>query len=462
MRNSGRDWMRKQMEAGVTAGLQIILDAHLEEQFDGTGASKYMDDDAINILDQIHDILSTEAPEALPLLKNFVNDADPIFADDFENGFRYYVHAPDTIPYLVSEGISVSPSTRVYSAISTSSYKLLSTDEWGNCTSKWPQGFSSTLPYSAANCDSKCKASFFNEKCGCSPFTYDIDDSYPMCTPFQTVRCIDDNIRKTVNDVDFYDIPRCNECKIECNSIVYHAYNSYGHGFSNGALTWLNKKNRSWSIPHMKSNFLTVNVFFRDMSYMEYIQIQGTSLTETLSDIGGNMGMFLGMSVITVVEVLMYCSKIGWITFSKKRRNYMYQKHTHEKEHEKQLEETVSGFKWFRSRKYAGDMSNTKARIRALTSKVSFENDTDRISTSGRESEATERRSRFLSTNDGSYYNDNPDNRNSVVELKINLHDIENMRDGHMQIRADYRTKPRSSTAPPRPFFTLGAEEGKF
>ncbi|KIH51472.1 hypothetical protein ANCDUO_18442, partial [Ancylostoma duodenale] len=37
MRNSGRDWMQKQMEAGVTAGLQIILDAHLEEQFDGTG-----------------------------------------------------------------------------------------------------------------------------------------------------------------------------------------------------------------------------------------------------------------------------------------------------------------------------------------------------------------------------------------------------------------------------------------
>ncbi|EPB66249.1 Amiloride-sensitive sodium channel, partial [Ancylostoma ceylanicum] len=251
MRNSGRDWMRKQMEAGVTAGLQIILDAHLEEQFDGTG-----------------------------------DDADPIFADDFENGFRYYVHAPDTIPYLVSEGISVSPSTRVYSAISTSSMST------------------STISQDAMNAKSNVIVSFI----------------------------------------------------------------------------------------------------------MLIIRMATDSATE----------------------------------------------------HEKQLEETVSGFKWFRSRKYAGDMSNTKARIRALTSKVSFENDTDRISTSGRESEATERRSRFLSTNDGSYYNDNPDNRNSVVELKINLHDIENMRDGHMQIRADYRTKPRSSTAPPRPFFTLGAEEGKF
>ncbi|PIO53660.1 hypothetical protein TELCIR_24997, partial [Teladorsagia circumcincta] len=68
-------------------------------------------------------------------------------------------------------------------------------------------------------------------------------------------------------------------------------------------------------------------------------------------DIGGNMGMFLGMSLLTLIEVLLYCSKVGWITFSKKRRDYMYRKRAQEKEHEKQLEETVTSFKMFRSRK---------------------------------------------------------------------------------------------------------------
>ncbi|VDK45604.1 unnamed protein product [Cylicostephanus goldi] len=267
--------------------MQIVLDAHLEEQFDGTG--------------------------------------EPIFSDDFENGFRYFVHAPETIPYLVSEGISVSPSTRVYSAISTNTYVLLPAERWGNCTSKWPKAFHSKLPYSSVNCDSICKAMFFKQKCGCSPFTYDIEH----CRLNSRILC-EWRILFVCN-VDYYDIPRCKECQIECDSIVYHAYNSYGHGFSNGALTWLNKKNKSWSIPHMKTNFLTVNVFFRDMSYMEYVQVQGTTLTETLSDIGGNMGLFLGMSVITVVEILMYFSKIGWITFSSKRRLYMYRKKEHEK-----------------------------------------------------------------------------------------------------------------------------------
>ncbi|KAK6728425.1 hypothetical protein RB195_005830 [Necator americanus] len=228
----------------------------------------------------------------------------------------------------------------------------------------------------------------------------------------------------------------------------------------NGALKWLSKKNSSWSIPHMKANFLTINVFFRDMSYTEYMQVQGTTLTETLSDIGGNMGLFLGMSVITVIEVVMYFSKIGWITISKKRRNYMYQKKANEKEHEKQLEETVNGFRLFRSRKYANDMSHTRARIRALTDKVSSENDAESKSTSERESDATDRRSRFFNENTESYYSDNPErNRNSVVELKINLRDLEHVNNGYMQVQTNYRTRPRSSTAPTYPCFTVGEEE---
>ena len=45
-------------------------------------------------------------------------DANPPFANEFETGFRYYVHGTNAMPYLATEGISVSPGTKVYSAIS--------------------------------------------------------------------------------------------------------------------------------------------------------------------------------------------------------------------------------------------------------------------------------------------------------------------------------------------------------
>lgn len=36
--------------------------------------------------------------------------------------------------------------------------------------------------------------------------------------------------------------------------------------------------------------------------------------------------MFLGMSLITVTELSLFISKIGWIAFSKRRRDYLYNK----------------------------------------------------------------------------------------------------------------------------------------
>ncbi|KHJ84851.1 hypothetical protein OESDEN_15430 [Oesophagostomum dentatum] len=117
-----RENLQKQTYAGVNAGLMLALDTHMEEQIDGAG-----------------------------------DEAAPIFTNAYENGFRYYVHAPDTIPYLVSEGISVSPGSRVYSAISMNRYILLSPEEWGNCSETWPHRYSTDIPYSAVNCESLCK-----------------------------------------------------------------------------------------------------------------------------------------------------------------------------------------------------------------------------------------------------------------------------------------------------------------
>lgn len=430
---AAREWMQKQTVAGVNAGLQIILDAHMEEQFDGTG-----------------------------------DDAEPIFSNAFENGFRYYVHAPDTVPYLVSEGISVSPGTRVYSAISTNTYVLLSSENWGNCSEQWPPSYSTVLPYSSVNCDSLCKANYFNDRCGCSPFTYNIDISMPTCTPYQTFQCIDQHIRTQVNGTDYFHMPQCQECKIECNSQVYHAYNSYGHGFSHGALKWLARKNPGWSKAHMRTNFLTVNVFFRDMAHTEYRQVQATSLTEILSDIGGNMGMFLGMSLITVTEISLFMSKIGWIAFSKRRRDYLFNKKKREKERKQQLEETVSVFTMFKSSKASvGDsFRTTQSRLRSLSKQIrgsfrgSKPSDTDPPPLAKLEKVEAGTCMQGDGKVDGGhrdmfdvkkslYAGGDRGGRGSMIELKIDLRDIKRQMSNATAMTK--RRKRRSNTAPPTP-----------
>ncbi|CAI5438992.1 unnamed protein product [Caenorhabditis angaria] len=315
VQDSDKPWMKTQSEPGIAAGLQIILDSHIEEQFD------------------------SEA-----------DGVTPVFSSAFENGFRYYIHSSAELPFLASEGIAVSPDSVVYSALSSSRYILLSSGSWGNCTDSWPANYKYDFPYTAAMCSTVCKAQYFNTTCGCSPSIYNHENLFRDCTPYETYRCMDTKMKVVSNGVVNIEMPSCEECRVECKSQVYHAFNSYGKGLSRGALMWLHKQGQ-WDILHMKSNFQVVNVFFRDMSYTEYIQMQGMTITELLSDIGGNMGMFMGMSVFTIIEVSLFLSKIGWLAFSRKRRDYMYSKKKNEELHEKELEDVVTGFKLFRTRK---------------------------------------------------------------------------------------------------------------
>ena len=69
---------------------------------------------------------------------------------------------------------------------------------------------------------------------------------------------------------------------------------------------YLDKFNKSISIDSifLKENFLKLNDFYRQLSY-EYIRQQkGYDIFALICDIGGSMGLFIGASMLTVVEVI--------------------------------------------------------------------------------------------------------------------------------------------------------------
>ena len=67
------------------------------------------------------------------------------------------------------------------------------------------------------------------------------------------------------------------------------------------------------------------------MAYTQYEQMQSTTFTQVMSNIGGNMGMTLGMSLISIIEIIVYFSKASWIFLSKKRREHLVEKKRYEK-----------------------------------------------------------------------------------------------------------------------------------
>ncbi|KAF1770424.1 hypothetical protein GCK72_002242 [Caenorhabditis remanei] len=397
LQNLAPEWMRKQISPGSESGLQMIVDAQLEEELRGEDG-----------------------------------DANAIFSDIYENGFRYYIHPPGANAELTSEGISVSPSRTVYSAIKTISHNLLNRKNWGNCSEHWPERYDTFLSYSASACRALCIAQYFNDTCGCAPFTYNVDGKKKICAPYESITCMDNHMLRKLNGTDYLELPDCTECHMECQSTSYTSYNSYGDGFNRGSLEWL-KKISNKTETHIKNNVAVINIFFLEMFYTSYSQVQATSLTEILSDIGGNMGMFLGMSVITITELTLFFSKIFWIMFSKRRRQYMYSKKAHEKEKEQQLDDAVKEFQERRSRR------NSRENISALS------NYSNRIVP------LEEFQKKFAYKNGNSMDNLSSNSLDSVIELKFDINELrrqlnQQSSDGIARIRLPTQTTRPNST----------------
>uniref|UniRef100_A0A0K0E4A5 Acid-sensing ion channel 1 n=1 Tax=Strongyloides stercoralis TaxID=6248 RepID=A0A0K0E4A5_STRER len=307
LKSSKNEWLRKQKQSGASSGLMIIADFHKDEQM-GYAFGKQISEESI-------------------------------FANEFETGFRYYIHTNGTIPYLNTEGISVSPGIRSYSAIEPNKIELLTVDDWGNCNENWPPGYKDDIFYTAPNCKARCRATYFFNKCGCSPFVFNIGGVYPVCTAFQIYQCLAESYEKLSvrsyqlipNPKSGIDLPICPECKQECDSWKYYTYNSYGQEFSIGALSWLHNRNRNWTASKVIDNFVAINIFYRDMTYTVYTQVQSTSFVQTISNIGGNAGLFMGVSFISCCEFSVFLWKLFWAIISKNRQNYIEKKRLKEK-----------------------------------------------------------------------------------------------------------------------------------
>jgi hypothetical protein len=72
--------------------------------------------------------------------------------------------------------------------------------------------------------------------------------------------------------------------------------------------------------------FIGITLYYRDIAYTEYRQVHKTTMSEIWSSLGGNMGLFLGMSLLTAIEIIIYLCKISWLFVSRKRREHMIAK----------------------------------------------------------------------------------------------------------------------------------------
>lgn len=58
------------------------------------------------------------------------------------------------------------------------------------------------------------------------------------------------------------------------------------------------------TLEELRSNLLCISVFYSDLSYRKFYEIQKVDIIDLISNIGGTLGLFLGMSFLSFVEVI--------------------------------------------------------------------------------------------------------------------------------------------------------------
>ncbi|CAJ0595055.1 unnamed protein product [Cylicocyclus nassatus] len=262
-------------------------------------------------------------------------------------GARIAIHPRGSNPSMDNLGINVGVGYQTAIALTSTKYKRMKrpygrcVDKESDATNFYTRIFQSSFQdktYSLDTCFFGCRQRDTVAKCGCANPRYRKTSSLTYCEPTKTnLDCLQ-NLRGDQASTTSPNICPLTECSCDppCSEITYSttasiakfpAANYYvatdnvrGVG---GSCDDLNK-NFAGDVQNCRlwyeNNGLLLQVFFETLKYESYTEGASYGISGALNDLGGHAGLWLGLSVISIVEVcgliallVMYCVTCGGI-----------------------------------------------------------------------------------------------------------------------------------------------------
>ncbi|EMP24930.1 Amiloride-sensitive cation channel 5 [Chelonia mydas] len=238
---------------------------------------------------------------------------DPTFGF-LDAGIIYVVHSPKEPPRFDGLGLSTPVGMHAHAAISQQK-TVIQEYPWGECNPNIKLQHHKI--YSTYGCLQECKARHIQDKCGCLPFLLpDNVELMGLCTV------------GTHNST----------CPVPCEETDYPTTVTYSSFVNEKALKFLSTKLkrspeyvRQWGVECgvgekriktksptsqvsaltigvkvMRENLVYIDIKYHNLNYKMTRQQKARSVSELLADIGGQLGLFCGASMITVIEIVEY------------------------------------------------------------------------------------------------------------------------------------------------------------
>ncbi|XP_078539625.1 acid-sensing ion channel 4 [Lissotriton helveticus] len=221
----------------------------------------------------------------------------------FEAGIRVQIHSQDEPPYIHQLGFGVSPGFQTFVSCQEQRLKYLP-QPWGSCRASVQgeqilQGYET---YSISACRLQCEKEAVVKNCECR--MVHMPGNETICAPNAYMECADHTLDAMVEDTT----DRCS-CPTPCNMTRYGKEISMVRIPNKGSARYLAKKYQK-NETYIRDNFLVLDIFFEALNFETIEQKKAYDLAGLLGDIGGQMGLFIGASILTILEILDYIYEV--------------------------------------------------------------------------------------------------------------------------------------------------------
>jgi hypothetical protein len=121
--------------------------------------------------------------------------------------------------------------------------------------------------------------------------------------------------------------PECNEmCPFECKKMIFSTIHSQLNEFSNEkAQEYFEHKllkpkyeQLNSSLSDVKQSIINLNVFYDRLSFTEITEKPSFTFVDLVSNVGGTFGLFIGISLLSLLEIVELIYEILLIYFKNK------------------------------------------------------------------------------------------------------------------------------------------------
>ena len=255
----------------------------------------------------------------------FLNTSDVETWSFFENGdAAEVVIQPHTeYPFFDSGTVLVPTGHLSHIQIQQTEIERMGAPYQSNCTNGENRNIIYPGAYTTPSCLESCFAFATAKECNVADFHSNAflpngSKAGPMIT-WEDTECY----LKVYDNLVLTNFSSCN-CNLPCHERKYHKSVSYSKWPATADLPFYKKvfgdalglNASAMTDDFVRNNFLKISVFFGDMTYKKLTEERKYALENLVSDIGGQMGIWLGASMFSIIELLcllvqIFCSFVA-------------------------------------------------------------------------------------------------------------------------------------------------------